>query len=669
MSSSTSRIGRYVIPALAPLVVLGGAACGGEKLGEHKQPLTLADGAIIDAPAEEIGDGWISGDGGVVDSAATDVGPLCPGQDAGTLNSYVGANGYIQIDVDESARDAGTVGANANLVVDPSDAGFDEPAAITSASPTFTDWSSLASSGLSDHRVLDIFAAKDPSAFPGSSSCVGAANNPAKDELLYAGIANNNDYVYLNVLRASSLGDMGYTWLFTRDKPTCASAGNCSTFLRYHVQAGDVLIFGHFRTGSAKLLSVFKAKTGVDVTLDADATIEWCNTAVWEEDTSGVGAVAVNTSIAATAGWGSDGLKNPQSLSGQPAYEPHIFAEGAVKTSTFGTAGVCGQTFWASVISKSSGNACEGADMKDLVGPRHVNFGSITPVPHVKPNCNGTVDLQVTVTGATGTLSCKWYDGATKIFESPTCDAIVGVPLSAGVHNLTVEVSDAGSTCTATSAAVSVGVYPEPTATCTLTPACTATDNLGYGVTGTGQGTLTYEWTLTNSAATVGLPQPTGTSGTLTVSPVGPSITYYASAEVKDSRGCKATCPQKSAVPLAPITVTLGNPLSIDRMCVAPYASFADDVTYAATGVTGGDGSYTYAWAVQACTDPSDAGSCTTSSCTSNPTTSQCTIDPAGTDTCLYRKIAVSVDDGSVMCAAQNAGPRIFKKTTVVHTE
>lgn len=674
----------HALPLVTTMSVVGLFACSANKdpSGESQAKVTYADGSIDDAPKEEIGDGWVVSEAGAATDGATDssadAGPLCPGQVGGELDTFLGTSNYIQVDIDTAARQAGTVGANANLVLgnDPADGtgSFDLPAAL-SGSASYIDWDSLSGS-LGSHQITDFFKGKDPSSFPGNSSCVGAANNPAKDELLEVGIANNDDYVYLNVLRSSSLGDMGYTWLFTKDKPACSVNGTCDNWLRYHIQAGDVLVFGHFRTGTALLLDVYKAKAGVDTTLDATSAIEWCNVDVWEEDTTSVAAVAVNTDITHAGSWLVDGLKSPQTgADGKPAFEDHIFAEGAVKTSTFGTNGVCGQTFWGSVISKSSGNACSGADVKDLIGPRQVNFGSITAQVAAKANCDGTVNLEASATGATGPISCVWYDGSTQIASSPTCDEVVGVALSEGTHSISVKIADAGDAgtgCAATSPVISVTTHPAPTIGITLTPYCSSTNNLSYGATASGQGTLKIDWTLTNSSSTTGLPQPSGTSGNLTVAPVGPSITYTANAKVTDSRGCTANATPATATPLAPISVSL-TPSTVSRACSAsaPQTSVDDAVTFTA-GAAGGDGAYHYTWTVQTCTNPSDSSTCTSTSCDGDKST--CKIDPLDSDnpdtnSCVSKKISVSVDDGSTLCGASSAGPKTYTKVTQITVE
>lgn len=684
---------RSALPLLVGGLAMGGVACSGEhdSLGEKTKALTLADGAVIDATAEEVGDGWVSSDGGALDTGSTDAGPMCPGQNGGLINTFLGASDYLEVDYNENAQ-ATAVGANANLVTgldpatSPGSASFQLPAAVTSSTPNFIDWQNL-SGKFAQHRLFDSFPrVKDPSAFPGNSSCVGAANNPPKDEILSAGIANNNDFVYLNVLRASALGDMGYMWLFTKDKPACSVNGRCDNWLRYHIQSGDVLVFGHFRTDGAKLLRVFTAKSGTDTTIDAQEAIN-CDNTIWQEDTSNANLVAVNTDFTKAGAWGRNAdlsadidLASPKvGADGTLAFDDHVFAEAAVRTSTFGTNGVCGQTFWASVISKSSGNSCDTADVKDLIGPRQVNFGSVAVQAHVKANCNGTVDLQATVKGTSGTVSCKWYDGdptveSNKFFESPTCDAIVGVPLPEGTHSISVKASegvDGGSGCVSTSTPVSIQTHPAPTVTCSLTPTCTATNNLSYSATATGQGTLSYAWTLTNNGASISVSPsaPSGASGTRTVSPVGAAIEYTASVEVTDGRACKATCQPVKATPLAPISAQLQNPLPTDRMCVSPYASFVDDVTFAATSVQGGDGAYSFTWSVQNCTDPANASTCSASSCSSNPTTSQCKIDPTDSDTCVFKKIGVTVDDGSTLCSSVTLGPRTYHKTTKIDVE
>jgi hypothetical protein len=680
-SSLTGALATCALGALGPLA----AGCGGEKKDgteERRTPLTYADGAMVDAPPDEIGDGWISSDAAASESGSADAGPMCPGELGGELDTFIGAGKDIQIDQDSNSD---VVGANANLVpgTDPADSppgpSFNLPAALTTPA-TYIDWQDLGGS-LANHQLLDVFAAKDPSAFPGNSSCVGAANNPAKDELLYVGLANNNDFVYTNVLRASSLGDMGYTWLFTKEKPKCAASGRCDNLLTYDITAGDVLLFGHFRTGTAKLLAAYKAQINSPGTLATDA-ISWGTSSLWgTADPTAVSAVAVNTDLTFAGAWGNLGVKSPKTgADGQPALEDHIFAEGAVRTSTFGSNGVCGQNYWVTVISKSSGNTSDGADVKDFIGPKKVNFGSISVVANVRPNCDGTVDLQATLSGTSGSVSCKWYDGdptveANKIFESPTCDTIHGVSLPEGSHSITVKVSDAGdggTGCSVTSAPAVVDTHPAPTVVVALTPACTATNNLHYAVTSsTGVGTKTFSWTLTNSVSTPGLPVPTGTSGDVTVSPVGPAIIYTASVEMTDSRGCKATSTPATATPLGPITLTL-TPPTVSRVCsaTAPQTSIDDGVTFSAN-VTGGDGSYTYTWEVETCTDPSNPATCTKNNNGCGTGAATCKIDPVDADnpdqgTCALEKIKVSVDDGSAICGAKTAGPLTYTKTTTV---
>jgi len=704
MSASTNKA-LYVVPMLTTLFALGAAGCSSENNKDgSSSPLTLGDGAIIDADAPALDDSYVSGEVSASD-ASGDAATGCPGGDAGTLNTHVGADKYIQIDRDPNGpTDPGTegFGGNANMVVGPDLAdgsGSWNLPATTNANASYIDWNNLAAAPytLSNHQLLDFFSGKDPTAFPGNSSCVGPANNPSKDEIIFAGLANNNEFVDLSVLRKASTGDMGYMWLFTKDKPACAAEGNCSTFLKYHIQTGDVLIFGHFRSAGAKLLRVFVANSGVDETISAQDAIacdytypldggpakrRWTELETDPSDPDNVASVAVNTDMTDGGAWATAdvlaaiGNQNLDDGNDGKAFEAFTFAEAAIKTSTFGTGGVCGKQFWASVISKSSGNSCTIADVKDLIGPRHVNFGSITAQAHVKPNCDGTVDLQVTITPASGAHSCVWKDGTTTIFTSPTCDAIVGVSLSAGTHNISVEVSETGGAgCTTTSPAVTVNTAPAPTISCTLTGSCptdSTANNLAYSATATGVGTLSYAWTLTNSSGTTGLPVPTGASGGVRVSPVGPTIVYTASAEVTDSRGCKATCAQVTATPLDPITVSLPIPTGSDRVCAASYATdVTDPVTFTASP-TGGTGTYSYAWTVLNCTDPADNTTCTADATICTTDSVSCQIDPTDADTCSYKKLSVTVNDTgnlSSLCGAATSGPRTYHKKMIIDVE
>jgi hypothetical protein len=449
----------------------------------------------------EAGDGGETGSGGGTLACNSNT-------DTTVVNTFIG--GSVGLQIDQIAGDANF--GNANLVkladVDNSPSGAINIPLVSGATTPYIDWENLTST-LSNHQLKDIFSGKDPSAFPGNSSCVGAANNPDKDELLYVGAANNNDYLYLNVLRASSLGDMGYTWLFTKEKPACAAQGSCDSWLKFTISENDVLVFGHFRTGDAKLLSVYK-HTGAAVTKDATAAIDWSDTSVWTLQTGADAAVAVNTDVTDPGGWGIDGLKTTSTVNGKTAMQDHVFAEGAVATSVFGSGSVCGKSFWTTVISKSSGNTASGADVKDLIGPKKLNFGSITGEATATSNCDLTADLKATAKDGsdnTITASCVWYDvvGTTRTQISTLCDD-KGHTFTAGSHTLEVEITDSGNSgCSTTVSNVSVTVLgpivptltaPSPgTASCSSTPAISS-DAMTFTASATGgDGSFTYTWT------------------------------------------------------------------------------------------------------------------------------------------------------------------------------
>jgi len=484
---------RKQMNVLMGIVAMLGIACSskGEDIGSQRQaagkpvPDTGGDGA----------------DGGTL---------ACLGESSGALNTFIGATVGIQIDQIGSG-----FGPNADLFSDFDHADNSPSGPINkptfSGATVYKDWDDYGGASIGNHRILDVYSGKDATSFPGNDSCTGPANNPPKDELVYVGAANNNDFLYLNVLRASSLGDMGYTWLFTREKPTCGVGGNndsCPTWMRFKISAGDVLIFGHFRTGTTKLLNVFTPKLPAPVLpVDATNAIDWGSGAgLWTEDLTAAAAVAVNEDVTGPGSWGIAGVKSPDSGN----LEDHIFAEGAVGTGVFGGGGsVCGKQFWVTVISKSSGNTASGADVKDYIGPKRVNFGSIVASATADSNCDGTANLKASATDGADppvalSVTCKWYDVASdgsKALISSACNP-TSVPLTPGTHNLSVTLtSDTGCTETKDVSVDVLGpivltVTPDSeTRSCTSNPAI-STDVVTFTASATGgKGPYTFTWT------------------------------------------------------------------------------------------------------------------------------------------------------------------------------
>lgn len=588
MTSAFRAWSRFVSSGLA---IVAGVGCGanGDDVAEVQSAAKPgSDASAGDTADGDAADGETSGGGG---------GLLCASSDTSSVNTFIEGNKALQIDL---APDNETSFGNANLVVggdSDGSASYDLPSVAGAVTP-YIDWSTLAadSTTLARHRLLDIFSAKDPSAFPGNSSCVGAANNPAKDELLYAGAANNNAFLYLNVLRASNLGDMGYTWLFTKEKPSCEAGGNnCDNWLRYTLSPGDVLVFGHFRTDGTKLLLPYRYAGSTPTTVDATAAIDWGAAAGLWTPSSAAAYAAVNTDESAPGGWGLAGLKNV--VANGTAIEDHVFAEGAISTDVFGAGGVCGRSFWTSVISKSSGNTSSGADVKDLIGPKRLNFGSLTGAATVTPKCDGTVDLSASGKDANGnalTTTCVWKEGSTVI--SSKC--VENVALT-GAHTLSVTITDtSNAACAQTVDGLAVEAHAAPTVTPSMTATCSlqidydASTSNTYGAAGD----VTVGWSFDH-----GIGARSGAKGSLTSLTAG--TTYGGTVTVTDERpdgqGGTITCTASqtaSATPQGPIVPSLNvAPASLSCSSSPKVQSSANTVTFTASG-SGGVPPYTYTW-------------------------------------------------------------------------
>jgi len=584
-----------------------------------------------------------------------------------SYDTFIGSSKMLQIDQATTA----ITGPDANLFTgnDPADgtASYNKPCALGAsvcASKTWIDWENLPPA---NHQLVDLDGTdgKDASAFPRADACVGPANVVSKMDLGYVGVASNNEYVYLDVMRRSNLGDAGYVWIFTKKAPPFETDTSChpgEKLLKFDISVGDVLVFGHYKTGGGPLLRVFKAQSAG--MYDAVGAINFDNATLWQEDTTAVAAVAVNTTKTEPGTWGTGGAIK---LVGGD-FDTELFAEAAVTTSTFtGSSSACGQSFYAAVITRSSGSGGTSPDVKDVAGPAKFNFGSVQATAAATPTCTGTIDLAATVTtdGTTPVTgaTCKWYDvvGATETEISTSCSPTITLGTTAlpyGSHTFRVKVVDPDG-CAATSADVTAAAWPAPTATADLTAQCNSTFDYTGSASGV-QGTASYAWTFTHGSP----PTTDGTSTTLSGSLAATAgTTYTGKLVVTDTRSngkggqlvCNSLPATDTALPYAPVTLSLSasaNPLACSA--TEPSTPIGDAVTFTATA-GGGDGSYVYSWLIDGA-----PAACSTATCT---------IDPAATATCARHTIAVSVDDGASICAGQSAGPKVYKKVTTVTVE
>src|SRR5215211_3348238 len=246
----------------------------------------------------------------------------------------------------DQANLAGLDPRDANLFTsaDPADgtASFEKP---TGGPAAFIDWHDL-TSDIGNHQLLDLDLAsgKDPGSFPQSNECVGASMVLSKMDLRYIAAANNNKHAYFAVLRSNNNGDAGYYWLFTKLQPKMnageAPCNAAQSRLLYDITPGDVLLGGHFHPNGTPLLRIFTAKiTSSNVT--AVHAIDFTNSALWLENSNGIDAVAVNTTITTPGGFGSAGAI---AMSGANL-DTEVFAEAAVSVNIFTGGNNCGATF------------------------------------------------------------------------------------------------------------------------------------------------------------------------------------------------------------------------------------------------------------------------------------------------------------------------------------
>lgn len=575
-----------------------------------------------------------------------------------TLNTFIGAGVCLQIDQQTAG---GLDGADANLVVG---LDYDKSVSVNAPSSTkctsWTDWTAYDPAIDANHRLLDQDNAdgRDPTAFPRSDSCVGPANVVSKMDLGYVGAASNNDFVYLDVMRRSNLGDAGYVWVFTKLAPdygedlAVCRAGE--KLLQFKISTGDVLVFGHYKTGGGPLLRVFTAKEReTPITLDAVGAINFENGSVWTETPTAIAAVAVNTTTTDPGTWGLAGAVKPV----KGGYlDTELFAEAAITTATFtGGGSACGATYWAAVITRSSGSGGTSPDVKDVAGPAMFNFGSVDVTAKAEPNCNNQIKLTATVTAngtVTETAKCTWQelDAAGKPIPEKTLEGCtVTVENANGEHSYLVEATTVDG-CTKKSSVVKAAAFAAPTVKAAMDPSCEET--VEYGATPSDvNGDASYAWSFTGCGPAAA---PTAQSGKI-ASPADALCTGEVVLTVQ--RGALVCTASASATATAykPIAVTLAA-AAAPAVCAAGAinASLEDAVTFVATP-SGGHGAYAYTWLLD--DTPLDASVCSTATCT---------VHPAESVACTTHKLAVTVEDQEPECLAKTSNAMKYQKLTGV---
>jgi hypothetical protein len=493
-----------------------------------------------------------------------------------TLDTFI--TSFLQVD---QQTPGGLAPDDANLFLgpDPADGTPSENVPAGPAGATYIDWQDLGGN-LANHQLLDLndSRGRDPSSFPGSNECVGPSNVLTKMDLTYIASANNNQFGYFAVQRSGNNGDAGYYWVFTKSSPHLTPGeAPCSadkSRLTYDIQPGDVLLAGHFHPNGTPLLRVFVANTTVNH-LGAVSAIDYTSS-IWTENAAALAAVAVNTTPTAPGAFGAQGVN---AVSGGNL-QPEIFAEAAVALSLFtGGASSCGQTYFGSVITRSSGSGGTSPDLKDLAGPAIFNFAGIVAAPAATVGCGLGVHIDAHAARPDGSaipgVTCTWTldSGTTPV--STNCVDDISVP--AGSHTLHVTVTDPATSCNTTAATAPFSAAAPVTAAATLTPSCG--HQFGFNASGSGSGALNYSWTFSGPGS-ITPPSSTAQSGLATTGSAG---TYSAHLTVTDARGCSASDDKTTDVADA-----LAATLSLQADCNKSFSYSAN--------VSGGTGSPTYVW-------------------------------------------------------------------------
>lgn len=439
-----------------------------------------------------------------VKTQALHIDPFLPTVALNTFDSR-----FVQID--QLALDTGCAAPcldpdDANLVLGndvSGSASVNQPAGPGGA--VYIDWTQLSTGG---HRVLDVDLAsgKDPTAFPGSDHCVGAAAVPGKEDIRYVGVSNNNLYAYFSALRNTHSGDSVLVWLLTRVAPVLGAdgegvCGDKEQPLSFDIEPTDVLLRMHFHPGATDpILAVYTAVAGTAGAglTDAVAAMNFGDPTLWTPGDS-VAAAAINTSNTEPGTWGTAGAGSLSSGN----FQDWMFVEGAVPMSLFGS--TCNSTYFGTVIDRASGSGDNSPDPKDVLFGRF-NFGSPSATATLSADCD-VLHFEVTsVTGPdgapvdVGTVGCAWTikDATDTTVATPTtCSG--DITPGPGTYTASVVVSaSAFGVCTASVGPLGPVTVVDPLAVGlagAAGDACVDGDDALYTATPSGgQGPYTYTW-------------------------------------------------------------------------------------------------------------------------------------------------------------------------------
>lgn len=273
-SESVRRTPLYLIAVPLALLVL--AACGGQEQGATASKTSQPAGPLAPVALQTFDGRYIQ-----IDACPNTIPPFpnlppfsglvvgCGTNWAGDANLVSGNDSDMLLSIGKtSVTQPGPASMSANFPV------------ASAASPTYIDWNDLTgATDFANHFRSDFTAGQDPTAFPGSDSCVGSANVLDKMNLTYVSVSNNTEYAYFGVQRRDNNGDTGYMWIFNKLAPPSFGietsllgtndglGDNCGAAeypLTFKVSTGDILFRGHFAPSSSEpLLTVYSVTAAI----------------------------------------------------------------------------------------------------------------------------------------------------------------------------------------------------------------------------------------------------------------------------------------------------------------------------------------------------------------------------------------------------------------------
>jgi large repetitive protein len=271
---------------------------------------------------------------------------------------------------------------------------------------------------------------------------------------------------------------------------------------------------------------------------------------------------------------------------------------GAPNAATFTPdASAVGTTYYQVEIS-AAGNGCDAilsTSATVVVTPQL----AITAQPQDITECvGGSTPLNLTITGATGTLTYQWYSSTTgapgsfNIMSGETNATLTPNSTSVGVTYYQVEIGAAGNGCTSiTSTAARVEITPDMTISAqptSIVQCLGGTQQLSVAVTGA-TGAITYQWQSSPDGAAGSFVDIAGaTAATYAPSSATVGTTYYQVIIRAAGNGCGDVTSVSTTVEITPELSITAQPTSITQ-CVGGNSPIS-------VIVTGATGALTYQW-------------------------------------------------------------------------